>query len=127
MLYIRFGDAIFGAGGCDVHLAEVHKLQAIAVSFRRAPLAELERRITDEKGAQAWLHERGLPLMVAWGLVNEVRNGVGADVHGAPAPALPEGKPMWQRLNALSHEYGYDSKEAILLGEAAQLVKARGL
>lgn len=78
MLFIEHGGVTFGAGGCDVHVGEVSTvIPAIAVTCERKRGGTLkERFITDEKGAQTWLHERGLPLMVAWGLINEVRNGV---------------------------------------------------
>lgn len=33
---------------------------------------------------------------------------------------------LWQRLNALSHRFGYDSPEARTLTEAALIVKAAG-
>jgi len=35
-----------------------------------------------------------------------------------PATALP----IWKQLNKLSHEFGYDSPRAVLLGNAAQLL-----
>lgn len=126
VLLIRHGDTTYGAGGCDVHVGGGEKLPAIAVTCEGRAGAR-ERHITDEKGAQTWLHERGLPLMVAWGLVNEVRNGLGADVHGAATPTASPGDKLWKQVNAASHHFVYDSPDAKLLTAAAHALRQRDL
>lgn len=127
LLFIEFGGARYGAGGCDVIVGNLNKLPAIAVVCDRGGTAEGARYITDEKGAQTWLHERGLPLMVAWGLVNEVRNGVGADVHGAAVPTASPGDKLWKQLNAASHSFEFDTPEANAICAAAQVLRKRDL
>ena len=96
--------------------------------WRSDPAKGMTQRLTLEEKREIARRTNAYPALIQ-ALRLENVNDKGEQRQNTPIAALlgelgEAELPIWQQLNAMSHRFGYDSPEAKVLDEAAQIVKS---